>query len=264
MKNLILFGFLFYVIFMISCSPFPSSKDETLSTNIDTVYSDLNQDTLFHDTIDYNKYKKSASKPKSKSKDVYKDIEDVNYDLDKMVTIEKIKGDINYVMNDTMKVGITEEVNMTISHDVDKKIIIESVESFQDNEVFSDEINISKVMRARLIDPTEKNFTIVPITQEEQMIENNEYTIWRWDVTPLTSGNNKLILSVDIVVDDKSKSIEVYDGDIFVFSDKSFFGNILLFFKEYWEPILGVLTVVIIPVFTYFYRKYKKKKARNL
>jgi len=94
-----------------------------------------------------------------------------------------IIGDINYVIQDTMIVGVINEVNMTISKGVNKDKIISEVKTFNRNNLHTDSIRISPVMKARLVDPSNGiNFRIVSKTNEEQFIEEGDYTRWIWNV----------------------------------------------------------------------------------
>ncbi len=113
------------------------------------------------------------------------------------------------------------------------------------------------MMRARLIDPSNENFIIVSISPEEQLVENDKFTKWEWDVTALKEGNNKLKLTVDIIYDDKSKNVEVYEDFIYVYSDKTGLENTSIFFVEHWKWFLSTL---IIPILIFL---YKKKKPKN-
>lgn len=165
-------------------------------------------------------------------------------------------GDINYIMEDTMVVGKSTIVNMTISDSIDRGIIINQIESFTEENTITTTIRIAPVMRAKLVDPSGgENFTIVPITEEEQLIENNEFTKWEWDVTPLKEGNNKLKLTVDIIIDDKTKNVEVYEDFIYVYSDKTWWNNFVDFMGENWKWFLSTL---IIPLLIWLYKSRKK------
>ncbi|MDT8337193.1 MAG: hypothetical protein RQ856_05120 [Candidatus Izemoplasmatales bacterium] len=167
-------------------------------------------------------------------------------------------GDINYIMEDTMIVNKSTIINMTISESIDREEIIEEIESFTEENTITNVIRIAPVMRAKLVDPSGgENFTIVPITSEEQLIENDEFTKWEWDVTPLKEGNNKLKLTVDIIIEDRTKNIEVYEDFIYVYSDKTWWDNFVDFMGENWQWFLSTL---IIPLLIWFY-KIKKRKT---
>lgn len=168
-------------------------------------------------------------------------------------------GDISYLIKDTMIVGETHIINLTISKNVHIIKIIEEVETFTTPEnIKTDKIRIERKMQAKLIDPIKDNFIISSITSEVQIIEDKEITLWEWNVTPLKKGSHKLILSIDILLDgDVGKTIKVYDGFIYVYSDLSIMDKIGIFFKEQWKWFFSTL---IIPLLIFFYKKRKKKK----
>jgi len=170
-------------------------------------------------------------------------------------------GDINYVVDDTMIIGNTTEINMTISHNVENSTIISEVETFTNNNLHTEEIRIAPVMKAKLIDPAGINFRIIPTTSEEQFLEDNDYTLWTWNVTPLLKGENELKLVVDIIIDNKNKSIQVFEGVIHVYSNTTIIEIILIFISKNWMYLLSSL---IIPFFIFLYkRKHSKKKDKK-
>lgn len=176
-------------------------------------------------------------------------------------SVKNIIGKINYVIQDTMIVGITNKVNMTISNkNISQQSIINGVPTFNNNNLYTSDIRTTPIMKARLIDPKDINFKIVPLSEEEQFIENNDYTVWTWNVTPLTKGNDQLSLIVDIVIDDKSKNIKVYDGVIYVYSNETVIDKITEFLLTNWEFIVGT---ILIPLIVYLYSKFGKKIIRK-
>ena len=173
------------------------------------------------------------------------------------------QGDISYIIKDTMIVGEPTKVQLTISKNVAIKEVINSTETFTSIEnIQTDKIRIERKMQAKLIDPVTGNFTISSITSGVQIIENNEITTWEWEVTPLKKGNNKLVLSIDILIDgDIGKTVKVYDGFIYVYSDLTFFEKVKIFFKEKFD-YKWLFSTLIIPLFLYFYKRRKKKNEK--
>lgn len=172
---------------------------------------------------------------------------------------EFTKGDINFVVKDTMVVGVITEVNMTISKNVDINRIISEVRTFNDRNLHTDSVRIAPVMVARLIDPSKGlNFIIAPKTSEEQFVEDGDYTKWTWDVTPLNKGNNKLSIVVDVVYDNHNKSYQVYDGVIFVYSAETTTEKIGRFIIGNWQYLLSSL---LIPLLYFLYTQLKRKKS---
>ena len=168
------------------------------------------------------------------------------------------KGDINYVVQDTMIIGVINEVNMTISKGVDIKTIIKDVKTFTESNLHTDSVRIAPVMRARLVDPSNGiNFIVTPKTNAEQFLEIGDYTRWTWDVTPLKKGNDKLSLVVDVMYGDKVKSYQVYDGIIYVYSNETFFQKFTKFLSNNWQYLLSTL---LLPFGIFLYNRYKKRK----
>lgn len=179
--------------------------------------------------------------------------EQINNEINNNTTL----GEISYVLNDTMIVGVITKVNMTISKNVTKEQLISEVETFTENNLHSESIKISPVMRAKLTDPSGVNFRIIPTSNEEQIIQEGDFTLWTWNVTPLTKGDNPLILTVDIIIGNKSKTIPVFDSKIYVYSNEKIIEKILGFLNENWKYFLSSL---IIPFLVFLYKKRQDKK----
>ena len=177
--------------------------------------------------------------------------------LENPISIDDIsQGDIMYLIQDSMIVGKINVVNMTISYGIEATEIIAEIETFDDETVYTESIRIAPVMKARLIDVSGDNFKIIPITPEEQFLEFNSYTRWVWNVTPLSEGNHQLSLSVDVVLNDKGKTIEVYDDFIYVYSTQSTISKIWDFIAENWKWFLSSL---VLPLFYFLFKIFKKK-----
>ena len=173
------------------------------------------------------------------------------------INIEDItQSDIMYLIQDSMVIGEVSVVNMTISCGVESTEIIAEIETFTDETVYTEEIRIAPVMKARLIDISGNQFTIIPITPEEQFLEFNSYTRWVWNVTPLSEGNHQLALSVDVVLNDKGKTIEVYDDFIYVYSTQTFISKVWDFFLENWKWFASSL---FLPLFYFLFKHFRKK-----
>jgi len=213
------------------------------SNDYNNYSSDIQYDTL------YNKVDKSNEKYEYNSKDGGVAIEP---EKPKEYTI----GDITYVMNDTMIIGKINIVNMTISHKIKISDVISDVKTFTPTNTKTKKIRIAPTMRARLIDPTGYNFIITPITNEEQFIEDSDYTIWEWDIKQKKKGNHEIRLSVDIIINNNSKSIKVFDDMIYVYSDDTIIEKIIIFILDNWK---WLITTLIIPIFIFFYRKKIRK-----
>jgi len=168
-------------------------------------------------------------------------------------------GDITYNEIDTMVVGRTDVVELTVSYNIPISEVVDAVESFASTEeVKTESIRIAPKMLVTLIDPTDgQNFTITKISPEEQIIEINDITKWNWNVTPLNKGDNKLVLSVNIVLESGTKNIKVYEDYIYVYSTETFFEKIWTFFINSWQ---WFLSAIIIPLSLYSYNIFFRKK----
>lgn len=177
--------------------------------------------------------------------------------------IEKVSknvGEINHVIKDTMNFGVADNVEITISYNCPKSIIVDSVKTFKKHKnnqsnVITQPIKITPEMRARLIDPTGNSFVIIPITDTIQIVEVNDstFTLWQWRVTPIKSGDQNLVLSVDMIVGDAKKSLKIYQDKIYIHI--GFWTKVWIFIQKNWTYI----TYIVGGIFAIFGWLYKEK-----
>ena len=166
-------------------------------------------------------------------------------------------GQISYNKKDTMTTNEQSEIVLTISNELTFNEIIDTVESFN-NSTHSETIRVSKKMTVTLIDPSGGvNFLIVSKNNTQYIEDGRNFSKWSWYVTPLKTGSNKLILSVDIHIDDTNKNIKTYDDDIVVVSNDSIIDVLINFYLTYWQWIIGT---IILPFIIFIWKKRGKKK----
>lgn len=95
-----------------------------------------------------------------------------------------------------MAVGKEEECIIRLAYE--RAVIANDLEITEEVEVR--EVTISKVMEAELIDPNEEPaFKIRSFSDEEQFLQEGEYTEWRFYVKPLRAGAFPLLLKITVV-----------------------------------------------------------------
>jgi hypothetical protein len=146
---------------------------------------------------------------------------------------------------DQMKIGIPVRVSLRIT----KKLTYDFFEDLiHIHEVEVENIRVSQFMAASL---RGDDFKIEALGNEEQIIEDNDFTQWHWKVVPLKSGNRKLWASVTIKVkvenEQAFKTVRVYDKEINVKINPVYLTR--NFVVQYWQwliasaiiPIVGLL-----------------------
>ncbi len=156
-------------------------------------------------------------------------------------------GNITHLIKDTMNYGVCDTVELTVSYNMPTSQVVSQVGTFQHNtaNVTTQTVRITPVMKARLIDPTTKNFIIVAITDSVQLVETqgSDFTLWQWRVTPIKGGNSELIMSVDMIVGEHNKSLKIYEDKIYVhISPMTTFWN---WVKTNWMYITGVFGLIV-------------------
>ena len=103
-------------------------------------------------------------------------------------------GKILFDTPEQMKVGVSERVSLRITKELTYDFFEDLIHT---QEVEVESIRVSQFMAASL---RGDDFKIEALGNEEQIIEDNDYTQWDWKVLPLKGGNRKLWASITIQV----------------------------------------------------------------
>lgn len=186
----------------------------------------------------------------------------------KVIPTNKVEidtGRLNYALDDTMQVGESYIIEVSITKNLSKKEVVSKVLTFKDKDNIVDTIiRVTNEMEIKIIDPTGECFKITPISAENQFLEEGEVTIWRWSIIPLVDGNNDLNIVVNVIVGDSQKSYTVYDGKIHVYMKNKIWKTVWNFITNNMEWIGGSILVPVFGwLFTIYVLPYFKKKKRN-
>lgn len=177
----------------------------------------------------------------------------------------KPRGLIAYSVPTQMEVGQEYSVKVRISKQNDKTVLLVGDREIpiSDNldSVKVESITVSPIMSASLVS-SKKDFEITPLSTDIQNIEENGYTEWEWNVSPLQGGENKLKLNVKIRIkedgNDYYKDITVFERKIKVKSNLGF--GIKDFVFNNWEWFMGA---IFIPLFQWLWLLWKRKKEEK-
>ena len=118
-------------------------------------------------------------------------------------------------------------------------------------------VPITQTMEVKLIDSSpsdNKMFDIVENNKGVQLVEDNEaYTQWTWDITPIRAGTSKLKIVISIIKNRIAKET-VYEDEVVVKTDVT--KTVPFFIATYWQWIMSTL---IIPFIIWFVKRKKKK-----
>jgi len=135
-----------------------------------------------------------------------------------------------------MKVGVPAIVRVRISENLTQDFF-KGLTHTQKIEV--ENIRISRFMTVIL---TGDDFKIKPFQKDdEQIIEEEDFTQWKWEVTPLKGGKRQLFVNVTIrvKVDNQhgSKNLEALNKEIDIIINPVY--SVQNFASQHWEWILG-------------------------
>jgi|GEM_PF-1184378 len=115
-------------------------------------------------------------------------------------------------------------------------------------------LRVNKSMKVKLVGNT---FDIMPLSTEEQFIEEENYTSWYWDVTPRVSGNQSLKFTVSIGMGNNMKDI-IFKTE-YINVNVSIVNEVINFIKINWQWIVGfIMTSGII---TWLVKKWRKSNS---
>jgi uncharacterized protein (TIGR02145 family) len=141
---------------------------------------------------------------------------------DKEVTIKK--GKALYKIPNQMKIGKTEKCIIRIAFDEEiLKIGLNSEDYTVSNEIRMGE-TMQVILKDSSADEDNLNFKIRAINSQVQLIDEDDYTQWQFNVKPLKTGKHFLTIVIGIIIEQENKvrikeivleeDIEVITGDI--------------------------------------------------
>lgn len=190
----------------------------------------------------------------------------------KKTVVQKMKeGNLLFIINDTMQVGVPERALLLVAIGEKDMIAADSIS----NQAYGDTESPSKVhkpatvsntMIARLVDDGINNFK-TRLTDADSIksiiMSTQKYTVWEWMVTPLSEGTNSLTLTLHHVKRSLANSTEfVPSRSIKVYvtgTPTSLWKKIGYFFSNNWQWILTSLGGIV--VFFYSMRRRTRNKG---
>lgn len=168
-------------------------------------------------------------------------------------------GQILFNVPHEMKVGIKERVEVritkTITEDLSKGLKGRGLPQIEG-------IRVNTLMGVRL--NKDDNFYINALSHEEQIVAGEGFTQWDWDVTPLESGIQSLLLTVTVSIKipnfgEEKKDYPVFERQIKVKVNPIY--SIKKFINNYRQLIIGaIISSGIIGLIVKKCKKSRKKK----
>lgn len=170
-----------------------------------------------------------------------------------------VMGKLAYDIQDTMKVGNLSRATVSITKALNDSILFSSLNS---THFTTKEVKVSSKVKVVLLDPSDKqNFSINPLNTEEQFVDDTTNTIWLWNIVPLRSGENDLLLraTVNVITDlgETPRDIPIFEKKVTV--QASPFKATNQFFQDNWQWIAGT---ILIPLLLWGYKRIKTKKKK--
>ena len=268
--------FFLFLFILFSCKTTINTNNTPPPPPLDKGFSDCDKDGIFDKVeiirasqdypipTDIEESKEEISVPKVKSK-TNKTTKTDKIQVDQPKEEVRPKGLIAYSVPDQMEVGQEYSVKVRISKQNDRTVLLVGDREIpiSDNldSVKVESITVSPIMSAGLLSSKE-DFEITSLSTDIQNIEENGYTEWEWNVSPLQGGENNLKLNVKIRIkedgNDYYKDITVFERKIKVKSNLG--SSIKDFVFNNWEWFMGA---IFIPLFQWLWLLWKRKKEEK-
>ncbi|WP_462248734.1 hypothetical protein [Ferruginibacter sp.] len=176
---------------------------------------------------------------------------------------------------DTMKINKAYIAKLILGKDqilsTIKEEVLKNSGSAKDEVVEDTTVDIGSKMKAELTplnDGAGKGFEIEPIGSAIQSInDKRKKAIWTWKITPLTAGEQHLVLSINIIEkEDEMVNLPTKDIPIVIFAEpESMMNKVAGFFEKNYQWLLATL---LIPLFMGWYNarmrhKFDKKMVES-
>lgn len=122
------------------------------------------------------------------------------------------------------------------------------------------EVRISRVLIARLSAP---DFIIEPITPERQAVDANESTLWKWELEPMSAGEDKeiginVIAVVEVGPDRVERYVKSYEGVIVVEVTRR--QQLIGLVQAHWQWAFSAL---IVPAGAWLIARWRRRKRKG-
>jgi hypothetical protein len=120
------------------------------------------------------------------------------------------EGSIAFNAPDSMLFGQSQEMRLLLSPELSVDAVKDKLRGMP-GIIEGAVVRIAPQMEARL---SGQSFDVNPITPERQVVARNEATEWRWEVTPKTTGSQRLFLALNVSIEGTSRTLRTFDRTI--------------------------------------------------
>ncbi|MBZ5655748.1 MAG: hypothetical protein LAO56_10790 [Acidobacteriia bacterium] len=178
---------------------------------------------------------------------------------DDIVRGQLTNGQIAFQPPQIMQEGKSETIQVRISRGLNQQITQGLTRAGETQPVTVQNINVAPRMTVKLQGP---DFTITPLTADEQAITEQDFTTWEWAVQPLHSGLHDLYLSVGVTLrvgdKDATKFYPVYDKKISVRVDRMYEAKGFVSTNWQWLTV-----TILIPLLGIVWKLATKRPAKQ-
>ncbi len=245
--------FLLLTLFLFGCasqkSTIGDNEKSFLNTDSSMVYVPV--DSTINDKDFSEPLVAAMERPQPQKETIIKEVVK-NTNSTTNVNSQSDLGQVIYKVPDTMQVMKNYDIIVRISRSNTNVEISQNL----NGKVITKSIKTSHTMQVELVDPTGECFKILEVNSQKQMVDSS-YTEWRFNVTPIKSGNNKLNLVVSIFKNDDVKQT-VYSDEIYVQANAP--AQIKSFWYENWK---WSMEKIIIPILAWLFGRWWGKRSEK-
>lgn len=168
------------------------------------------------------------------------------------ITKQLFKAAMAFVVPDNAAVGQSIKAQLLIDPESDAERLTGQLT--KPGQKTSGSITVSRVVKASIVAP---EFTVVPVTEEEQAIIGGKSTEWLWTLTPKRSGTHDINLTVTAILKvdgrESKHQLKTFEKQIQI---KVKPGQVILdWFKSYWQ---WLTTTLVLPLILWLWRRRRE------
>jgi len=199
-----------------------SEVEELVSAYVD--YGEYEKERLLYERLLYErllKEEQELKKQEEKEKELkerQKFYERLSKNYSSPLLIEN-KGTLVYKVDEVLIIGVASRVEARIIKQVSQETtdyLVSLTTHTTTGIIYEEVIKVGNIMDMDLKSLDPNAFTINKITDDEQIVDENDVTYWLWSVTANKVGNYNLIMTAKIKDNDPSRNIIIFDKQISV------------------------------------------------
>jgi hypothetical protein len=139
-----------------------------------------------------------------------------------------------------MKVGVSAHINVRIAETISQNFLEELLHS-------QSKVENIRTSRSMIVSLRGEDFKIQALSDEEQVVEVNDYTQWEYKVVPIKGGTHKISVAITIFPEveneEARKTLSVLEREVMVQINPIY--SIKAFVLQYWQWLASAIITIV-------------------